>query len=99
MLQVNTINDALSLGQQLQVKVMGYDQRGNLQISHKTLTDPQRDAEQPDSDGHSEPDAPQRPYQAVNTRFQHSGGKRNQQEQGPQRPRVPQSAVADAASH
>ena len=43
--QVNTIHDALSLGQELQVKVMGHDARGNLQISHKALLKPHVDRE------------------------------------------------------
>ena len=98
MLQVTTISDALLLGQQLQVKVMGYDQRGNLQISHKALTDPRGAADQADSDENSESGSPQRPVQATNARFQHSGGKRNQREQGPQRPRDLQPVVVDAAS-
>ena len=35
--QVSSIHDAVSLGRELKVKVMGHDARGNLQISHKAL--------------------------------------------------------------
>ena len=94
-LQVNTIHDALSLGQQLQVKVMGHDQKGNLQISHKALTDPKQLAGQAEDDDQLRSGALQRPSQAVNTRFQHSGSR--QREQGSHKPRMPQAAVADAS--
>ena len=36
--QVRSIDDVLSLGQQLQVKLMGHDAKGKLQVSHKALT-------------------------------------------------------------
>lgn len=39
-LQVRSITDVLSLGQQIQVKVMGHDAKGQLQVSHKALTAP-----------------------------------------------------------
>ena len=96
-LQVNTIHDALSLGQELQVKVMGHDQRGNLQISHKALTEQPEVAQAADSDAYSGSGASQKPYQATNARFQQSGGRRNQRDHGVQKPRIPQTAVADGA--
>ena len=37
-MQVRSIDDVLSMGQQLQVKVMGHDAKGQLQVSHKALT-------------------------------------------------------------
>jgi len=84
--QVKSIEDVLSLGQELQVKVMGHDQRGNLQISHKALTaTPERaDAEPPAEDS-----APSKPYQATNARFRQPDRARDQRQQ--QR-RVPQSS-------
>ncbi|KAL3159491.1 hypothetical protein ABBQ38_009910 [Trebouxia sp. C0009 RCD-2024] len=91
--RVNTIHDALSLGQELQVKVTGHDQRGNLQISHKALTEPEA-VESYDYQGSG---ASQKPYQATNARFQQSGGKRNQRDQGVQKARMPYVAVVDAS--
>ena len=96
MLQVNSIHDALSLGQELQVKVMGHDQRGNLQISAKALTEQPEAAEAPDS--YSRSGDSQKPYQATNARFQQSAGRRNQRDQAVQKPRTPHTAVADAPS-
>lgn len=37
-MQVRSIDDVLSVGQKLQVKVMGHDGKGQLQVSHKALT-------------------------------------------------------------
>lgn len=92
--QVNTIHDALSLGQELQVKVMGHDQRGNLQISHKALTEEPEAAGPNDYQGSG---AAQKPYQATNARFQQSGGRRNPRDPDVQKPRVPHVAMADAS--
>lgn len=36
--QVRSIDDVLSMGQQIQVKLMGHDAKGKLQVSHKALT-------------------------------------------------------------
>ena len=39
--QVRSIEDVLSMGQQIQVKIMGHD-KGQLQVSHKALTAPNK---------------------------------------------------------
>ena len=73
-MQVKRIEDVLSLGQELQVKVMGHDARGNLQISHKALSALFDDAEGDRADDDKADDSPpaKRPYQAVNARFRQS---------------------------
>lgn len=72
--QVKRIEDVLSLGQELQVKVMGHDARGNLQISHKALSALFDDAEGDRAGDDKADDSPsaKRPYQAVNARFRQS---------------------------
>ena len=95
-LQVTSIHDALSLGQELQVKVMGHDQRGNLQISAKALTEELETAEAPKS--YSGVGDSQKPYQATNARYQQSAGRRSQRDQAVQKPRIPHTARADASS-
>lgn len=94
---MNSIHDALSLGQELQVKVMGHDQRGNLQISHKALME-EPEAVEAGPNSYSGSAESQKPYQATNARFQQSAGRRSQREQVVQKPRIPQAAVADASS-
>lgn len=98
MVQVNSIHDALSLGQELQVKVMGHDQRGNLQISHKALMEEPEAVEATGPNSYSGSGDSQKPYQATNVRFQQSAGRRSQREQVVQKPRIPHAAVADASS-
>ena len=78
------------------MKVMGHDQRGNLQISAKALTEQPETAETPNR--YSGSGDSQKPYQATNARFQQSSGRWNQRDQAVQKPRIPHTAVADASS-
>ncbi len=90
--QVKRIEDVLSLGQELQVKVMGHDARGNLQISHKALSAPFEDAEGDRAGDDKADDSPpaKRPYQAVNARFRQS--ERGSRDFRQQKPRITQSS-------
>ena len=90
--QVKRIEDVLALGQELQVKVMGHDARGNLQISHKALSALPDDAEGDRPDDNKAADGPpaKRPYQAVNARFRQS--ERGSRDFRQQKPRITQSS-------
>ncbi|DBB10117.1 hypothetical protein WJX82_000225 [Trebouxia sp. C0006] len=90
--RVKRIEDVLSLGQELQVKVMGHDARGNLQISHKALSALFDDAEGDRAGDDKADDSPsaKRPYQAVNARFRQS--ERGSRDFRQQKPRIAQSS-------
>lgn len=78
--QVRSIDDVLSIGQQIQVRIMGHDAKGQLQVSHKALTaspvSPDGDVGRPPSDRPS---------------FTRRSGEGQQRPQR-QRPRIPQGA-------